>query len=144
MYASHLRAMTARKVGENATAKEMVAEEVAKYPYPSRNESVIYCICENEVSFRILCSLKAAPYVKSLHLSETLEENEFLPGLTDSGVCQVLNGNQIDETFVLGNGGRVDHLREAFGSAANDSTFTPNLIDGTGKYLQHNYAPRPL
>ena len=51
-----------------------------------------------------------------------------MPVLTDAGLCHVLNGNSIGNTYVPTE--RIEKLNTAFGSG-NDH-FEPSKINGTG------------
>ena len=63
------------------------------------------------------------------------ENSEFLPTLTDAGLCHALDSNSFGNTFVQTE--RIVELNSALGSG-NDN-LKPNKINGTGYLNQRTY-----
>ena len=63
------------------------------------------------------------------------ENSEFMLTLTDAGLCHVLDGNSLGNTYVPTE--RIIELNSALGS--ENGTLQPNKINGTGFLNQRTY-----
>ncbi len=99
------RYVNAKALQKNTTAKEVIEEEIRKYPYRTKKDFQVMKSC---IFFLLNFNVSNFQYPTFLPLDFN-EENPFHASLTDSGLCQVLNGASMRQTYNHDNEG-VDEL----------------------------------
>ena len=110
---------------------DFIAKELKKYPYTLKNKLQVQIIEAISSDYRILFSPQE-PYLRSFEV-ET-DSPEFHLALTDSGMCQVYNGNSLKSTY-----NATERTEALWESVDTRGEIAPKWINGSGKIYQKTF-----
>ena len=123
--------LKAQALQHNKSVLSILAKEAALYPYQQREIIKVFVI-HGILPLRFKIIFLQVPHLTAIDFKQN---SEFLPTLTDAGLCHVLNGNSIGNTYVRTE--RIEKLNAAFGSG--EGNFQPTKINGTGYLNQKTF-----
>ncbi len=112
MYGAYVRAK--RMANANMPVKSIVKGDLRGYPYKRKANVTM-------------------PYFTPMDLSYT-HNKDFFPALTDSGLCQVYNGDAMGVTYSPRN-----KTKELASMLDPRTEFVPKMITGTGKISERTF-----